>query len=188
MKNFQAEIAWLDPEKLTPYANNAKEHTTEQVDKIARQIHKFGFDQPIVVDSNHVIVKGHGRREASLRLGLKKVPVIVRTDLSEYELMAARLGDNEVAKADYNKDFLKFELGTLQHNEIDLADAGFDLKDAEKILREAEESDETFEVDDDIETEADTQFIVAVTCVDESQMKQIFDEMVSRGLSCTLIT
>ena len=76
MKAFDPRIEWRDPATLTPYSNNAKTHPTEQIDKIAASIASFGFDQPIVVDTDGVIIKGHGRREASLRLGLDQVPVL----------------------------------------------------------------------------------------------------------------
>jgi ParB-like chromosome segregation protein Spo0J len=66
MRTFDPRIEWRDPRSLTPYSNNAKTHPTEQVDKIAASIAAFGFDQPIVVDGEGVIIKGHGRREASL--------------------------------------------------------------------------------------------------------------------------
>jgi ParB-like chromosome segregation protein Spo0J len=93
MRTFDPRIEWRDPASLTPYSNNAKTHPVEQVDKIAASIASFGFDQPIVVDGDGVIIKGHGRREASLRLGLDNVPVLVRTDLSVAEIKAARLAD-----------------------------------------------------------------------------------------------
>ena len=65
---------------LSACSNNAKAHPIEQIDKIAASTAAFGFDQPIVVDADGVIIKGHGRREASLRIGLERVPVFVRHD------------------------------------------------------------------------------------------------------------
>jgi ParB-like chromosome segregation protein Spo0J len=102
MKSFEPQIEWRDPTSLTPYSNNAKTHPTEQIDKIAASSASFGFDQPIVVDTDGVIIKGHGRREASLRLGLHKVPVLVRGDLSVTEIKAARLADNRTAQSPWD--------------------------------------------------------------------------------------
>jgi hypothetical protein len=63
MKIFDPRIEWRDPASLTPYSNNAKTHPSEQIDKIAASIAAFGFDQPIVVDGDGVIIKGHSRRQ-----------------------------------------------------------------------------------------------------------------------------
>lgn len=198
---FEAEIVWLDPKSLTPYMNNAKIHTTEQIDKIAAQISYAGFDVPIVVDKSRVIIKGHGRREAAIRLGLAKVPVIVRDDLSENEVKAARVADNEVAKGEIDKDKLRFELGTLQGADFDLKLTGFDLGDIGKILdddsesgqkdkqpkKDKEENGEQGE-DGDGGDPAESQFIVTIHCKSEEEMKALYDELSGRDLSVKLIT
>ena len=141
MKLFDPRIEWRDPETLTPYSNNAKTHPTEQVDKIAASIASFGFDQPIVVDGDGVIIKGHGRREAGLRLGLDKVPVLVRDDLSVAEIKAARLADNRTAQSPWDEDLLRVELGALLEENFDLGLTGFDLEEIDELLAaEAEQS------------------------------------------------
>jgi len=71
-KKFEPSVEWRDPQSLIPYINNAKTHPPEQIVKIAASIAEFGFDQPIVLDGQGVVIKGHGRREASLKLGLKE--------------------------------------------------------------------------------------------------------------------
>jgi ParB-like chromosome segregation protein Spo0J len=134
-KKFTPEVQWLSPEKLTPYAKNAKIHSNEQIDKIAGQIAAFGFTQPIVVDKDKIIIAGHGRREAAIRLGLAKVPVIVASHLDEYQAMAARIADNKVAEAPWDNELLKFDLGTLQGHEMDLKLTGFDLTEVEALLK-----------------------------------------------------
>ncbi len=133
MKPNQLEIQWRDPKSLTPYVKNAKIHSPEQVDKIAGQIAAFGFDQPIVVDSQGVIIKGHGRREAALKLGMGQVPVVV-SSLDEYQAMAARIADNKVAEAPWDPELLKFDLGTLKMHDFELKLTGFELKSIENIL------------------------------------------------------
>lgn len=80
---------------VKPYELNAKIHSEEQVAKIAESIARFGWDRPIVVDKNGVIIKGHGRRLAAIKLGLIEVPVLVRDDLNEEQVKAARLADKD---------------------------------------------------------------------------------------------
>lgn len=108
------KIELWDIGTLVPYENNVKKHELEQVSKIAASIQRHGWTQPIVVDKHGVIIAGHGRRLAALELGLKKVPVLVRSDLSEDEVKALRLADNRVAISDYDPEMLKLELASLE--------------------------------------------------------------------------
>lgn len=126
MRDSNLNIVWMDPKSLTPYARNAKIHTTEQIDKIAGQIAAVGWTQPIVVDKDKVIIAGHGRREAAIRLNLDQVPVFVADHLNEYEAMAARIADNKVSATDYDVEMLKFDVGTLEMQQIDLKLTGMD--------------------------------------------------------------
>jgi len=112
-------------EDLTPYELNVKKHEKQQVARIVESIRRFGFDQPIVVDKNGVIIKGHGRRLAAIELGLKKVPVWCRRDLSPEEVRASRLADNRVAISDIDTEMLRVELKDLDY---DMA-AIFDVKE-----------------------------------------------------------
>lgn len=115
-------------ENVTPYGMNVKKHDKSQVTKIAASITRFGFDQPIVVDKNGVIIKGHGRRLAAIELGLKQVPVVMVDHLTPEEVRASRLADNRVAQSDIDTDMLRDELAGL--NTEDLEDI-FDLKELE---------------------------------------------------------
>ena len=119
------KIIMRDPRKLKPYKLNAKTHPQKQVDLIAHSIHHFGEDQPIVVDENDVIIKGHGRQLAHIQLGSKKCQVIVRDDLSETEKRAARLADNRSAESPLDRDILKMEIEELSV-EMNLDNIGFD--------------------------------------------------------------
>lgn len=101
-------------EDVRPYANNAKVHDPKQVEKIAKSIKEFGWrGNPIVVDTEGVIIAGHGRRLAALHLGMKQVPVIVAHDLTPEQARALRLADNRVAIADIDSDLLQRELSDL---------------------------------------------------------------------------
>lgn len=124
-------------ENIIPYELNAKNHDPEQVHKIAKSISKFGWDVPIVVDRHGVIIKGHGRRLAAIYLAelgderFKRVPVIIRDDLTPEEVRAARLADNRVAISDVDPTKLQAELSALDYDmsgifeekELDFLDA-----------------------------------------------------------------
>jgi ParB-like chromosome segregation protein Spo0J len=62
--------------EIKPYEKNAKKHPKKQVEQVAKSIKSFGFNQPIVVDKNNVVIVGHGRLEAAKFLNLEDVPVI----------------------------------------------------------------------------------------------------------------
>lgn len=161
-------IQMRDIADVHPYKLNAKIHDQKQVERIAKSIAEFGWDQPLVVDSEGVIIKGHGRRLAALHLGLTHVPVLVRDDLTEDQARAARLADNRVALGDIDSDLLQQELANLDFDldgifdkkELDfmVADLGaldldalsFDLD--EKISEQAEETMQKIE-------EADTRAV-----------------------------
>lgn len=118
------EIVWLPIKDVKPYENNAKKHPPEQVARLVKMLAK-GFDQPIVVDANYVIIKGHGRLAAAKKLKLKQVPVIVRRDLSEDEVKAHRIGDNKNAESEFDLELLKIDMDSLVLTDVDLDLTGF---------------------------------------------------------------
>lgn len=100
-------------DKLIPYERNAKIHDEEQVDALVASIKEFGWTQPIVIDAEGVIIIGHGRRLAAIKLGLKQVPVDCRRDLTPAQVRSLRLSDNRVTSTKYDNQVLKIELSDL---------------------------------------------------------------------------
>jgi ParB-like chromosome segregation protein Spo0J len=66
---------------IRPYERNPRLND-KAVDAVASSLREFGFRQPIVVDTDGVIIAGHTRYKAALKLGLQKVPVHVVADLT----------------------------------------------------------------------------------------------------------
>lgn len=120
---------------ISPYQKNAKKHSAKQVGQIANSIKEFGFNQPIVVDKNGVIIVGHGRCEAAKTLGLQDVPVI-EVDISEEKAKAYRLADNKLNESEWDMGLAIEELKGLSDEMVDLT--GFD-KD---LLIEPDEKDD----------------------------------------------
>lgn len=116
------KIKMMGVNDIYPYDKNVKKHDAEQVARIAQSIKDLGWDQPIVVDKKNVIIKGHGRRLAAISLGLKQVPVLVREDLDDDQVRAARLADNRVAISDIDTDLFREELATLNYDLIGMFD------------------------------------------------------------------
>lgn len=109
--------------EITPYENNPR-NNEEAVEKVANSIKKFGFNQPIVVDKDNVIIVGHTRYLAAQELGLTEVPVIVAGNLSDEQARAYRLADNKTSEfAGWNFEKLALELEQIE--DIDMGDFGF---------------------------------------------------------------
>ena len=85
-------------ESIRPYENNPRLNDAA-VDAVARSIQEFGFRQPIVVDEDGVIIVGHTRYKAALKLGLTEVPVHVAVGLTPAQVKAYRIADNQTATA-----------------------------------------------------------------------------------------
>lgn len=123
--------------RVKPYERNPR-HNDDAIDAVAASIKEFGFRQPIVVDANGVIICGHTRFKAAMKLGLEKVPVHVAKDLTDAQIKAYRIADNrssENAKWDY--DLLPLELADLQGMDFDLGLLGFDEDEMTKLLAPA---------------------------------------------------
>lgn len=141
MKTDKIKVIYDKPENLVPYTNNNKYHSDEQILRLANSIQEFGFDQPIVVDKNNVIIKGHARRESALKLKLKTVPVIVADYLNENEIKAARIADNKSSSNEYNLDAIKFEIGSLNLQNYNLAATAISPFEIESMLSDISNDD-----------------------------------------------
>jgi DNA modification methylase len=129
---MKIELRSLD--SIKPYPNNPRIND-DAVDAVAASLREFGFRQPIVVDSEGVIICGHTRYKAAQKLGLEKVPVHVAKDLSPEQIKAYRIADNQTASlAEWNYDLLPIELGELQAANYDLGLLGFDQDELAKLL------------------------------------------------------
>ncbi len=121
MKIEQRPLSEIHPYDRNPRIND------DAVDEVAASIEEFGFRQPIVVDETSIIVVGHTRLKAAIKLGLAKAPVHVAKDLSPAQVQAYRIADNRLAElAEWNLDLLPLELADLQGAEFDLSLLGFD--------------------------------------------------------------
>ncbi len=119
---------------VKPYPGNPRQND-DAVDAVAASLREFGFRQPIVVDTDGVIIAGHTRYKAAKKLGLDKVPVHVAKDLTPEQIRAYRIADNQTASlATWDYDLLPIELAGLKETNYDLGLLGFDADDLAKLL------------------------------------------------------
>ena len=119
------KVDYVSPDELIPYHNNAKIHTPDQVERIANSIREFGFQQPIVVDKDNVVIIGHGRLFAAKELMLDSVPVVRADNLTDDQVKALRLADNKLNESPYDFGKLESELAELSIDGFDMEQFGF---------------------------------------------------------------
>lgn len=146
MEGTEFKIVYMNPRELIPYDKNAKIHNKKQIEALAAAIVKRGFDQPVTVDKNNVIITGHGRTQAALHAGMTQIPVIIRDDLSETEVAAKRLEDNRLSSTDYDMELLEEEINLILEANSDEDLFGF----SEKELSMMTEDLLSTELDDDL--------------------------------------
>lgn len=131
-------------ENIIPYENNPR-YNEKAVDAVARSIEEFGFQQPLVLDKNNVIIVGHTRHKAAQKLGLETVPCVIADNLTEEQVKAYRLADNKVGElADWDFELLQQELDEIL--DIDMSELGFDFGDVDIDWATVEDlSEETYE-------------------------------------------
>lgn len=120
-------IKYYPLDELIPYVRNARTHRNAQVAQIAGSIREFGWTNPVLLDGEKGIVAGHGRVLAARKLGIKEVPCIELSHLTEAQKRAYVLADNKLAEnAGWDPELLKLELGDLRDFGFDLSLIGFD--------------------------------------------------------------
>lgn len=169
-------IEWMKPGDLTPYPANAKLHPPAQVDHIANSIKAFGWQQPIVVDSENVVIIGHGRLMAAKQLMLDTVPVVRATDLTEDQVNALRLADNKTNESEWDFGKLEEELAALDIAGIDMSNFGFDDLYASGGATEEKEAS------------LDEKYQLIVDCESETDMEQKYGVLQEVGIECRVST
>jgi hypothetical protein len=130
MKATEIEI-----EKLVPYAKNSRVHSDNQVAQIAASIKEFGFNDPIEIDEDNMILAGHGRVLAARKLGMLKVPCVKIEGLSKAQKQAYILTNNKLAlNSEWDDELLKLELHDLSDMKFDMEMMGFDGSELSEIM------------------------------------------------------
>lgn len=129
-------------DRLVPFARNPCTHSDAQIGQIAASIVEFGFNNPILADTNAGIIAGHGRLLAARKLKLAHVPVVVLDDLSETQKRAYILADNKLAElAGWDEEVLRGELEELRDADLDLEVLGFSEDELRVLLAETDDGD-----------------------------------------------
>jgi ParB-like chromosome segregation protein Spo0J len=129
-------------DRIKPYPQNARRIPKAAIDAVATSLKEYGWQQPIVVDRDGVIVVGHVRRLGALENGWTEAPVHVATNLTPAQCRAYRLADNRShEEAGWDKSLLTLELGDLSLLSFDLSLTGFAEAELSRPLPRAEPED-----------------------------------------------
>lgn len=141
--NDTRNVEWMSVNDIIPYNKNPRKNE-KAVAKVAKSIKEFGFNQPIVVDKDRVIVVGHTRLKGALHLGMDKVPVMYMPDsVSDEKVQAYRIADNKLNElAEWDNDLLLEEIMDLNNTLDDIELTGFDTDDIQTMLDNALMSEE----------------------------------------------
>ena len=125
-----AKVQEVTLSQLVPYANNAKIHGPEQIEKLKASINEFGFLTPCLIDEDFNIIAGHGRVIAAKELGMDTVPCVFVEGLTDAQRRAYILADNRLGEiANWDENMVGLELGELSEMNFDIDILGFDTLD-----------------------------------------------------------
>lgn len=128
--NKNMKIEYIQIDDILPYQNNAKKHPKKQIEQIKQSITEFGFNDPVAVDENNIVIEGHGRLLAAKELGMNELPCIRLAGMTEQEKKAYILVHNKLTmNSDFDIDILNEELTSIV--DIDMEDFDFTIPDIE---------------------------------------------------------
>lgn len=143
MKRHQ--IVYMKVEDLQLNARNPR-FNDKAVDTVAKSIEKYGFKNPLIVDTNNVVYCGNTRLKAARKLGIEEVPCIIADDLTEQQIREYALLDNKTNEiADWDMELLEEELKELSLEEFNLD------WEIPTIEEEKEPQEDEYDVDNTLE-------------------------------------
>lgn len=107
------KVEWWPVARPKPYYRNPR-NNDEAVPVVAESLRRFGWQAPIVVDEEGVIIAGHTRLKAAISLGMEEVPVKVARGHSPAQVKALRLAHRQRLE--------RLALATWSVNETDVAE------------------------------------------------------------------
>ena len=151
--NTTSEMQLVPIDKLIPYANNARTHSPEQLNKLRSSLREFGFINPVIIDRDFNVIAGHGRILAAKAENISEVPCVFVDYLTPAQKKAYIIADNRMAlDAGWDEEMLKVEIEALQADDFDLGLTGFDEKELAAFFDDdSDTKDDDFDVDAEME-------------------------------------
>lgn len=124
------KIIYLSPDELKPYEKNARMHNDEDIEQIIESIKANGFNDPIGIwGKDNLIVEGHGRQIAALKLKIEKVLCIRLDHLSDEQRKDYAIRHNFTTDQSY------FDIGKIFEEAKELTENGLDMSYLDDLLK-----------------------------------------------------
>lgn len=134
----EMQVAYVKVGNVIPYRRNPRRNEAA-VQVVAESIKRFGFQQPICLDEDNIVLAGHTRLLAAKRLGLDTVPCVYARGLSDKQKKAYRLADNKTHEFSlWNMDLLQGELADLSDFKMEAFGFSLPTDKATAVIEEVE--------------------------------------------------
>lgn len=186
-KNQKLSITYRPVEGLKPRPDNPRKHPKSQISALVRNIKRFGFRVPILIEPDGTIVAGAGRLEAAKLMELAEVPCITCEGLTSEEIAAFVIADNQLAlTSEWDYDLLKTTASSLLANNFDTDLLGFSRKELDGILGITGSGSDGTGGDGSGNDYAE-QFGVIIVCSDAAHQEQVYNEITKLGYNCKVV-
>lgn len=133
----QLAIAYLSPDELTLDSRNPRVHGQRHLKQLAKSIETFGFNSPILIDDNNIVIAGHGRVAAARQMELASVPTVRLSHLNEHQRRAYLIADNRLSElSSWNEQGLAEIMLELADADLDfdIAAVGFSVAEIDLMI------------------------------------------------------
>lgn len=191
MELIQHDYIQVDINAIKPYENNARLHSSIQINQIMQSIKEFGFTNPLIIDTEYNLIAGHGRLEALKQLNkidfkdkpILNVSCIQVKDLSDTQKRALCLADNQIAlNSTWDNEKLQDELEKLANENFNFDCIGFDDSVFDDFIDD--EANDVKVHDKHLEEK----FTLCIECNNESELQTLYDDFKDKGYKCKIIT
>lgn len=185
------EYVIIEIDKIKPYENNARLHSSIQINQIMQSIKEFGFTNPLIIDTEYNLIAGHGRLEALKQLNkidfkdnpILNVPCIQVKDLSDTQKRALCLADNQIAlNSSWDNEKLQDELEKLVNENFNFDCIGFDDSVFDNFIDNEANDNKVYD------KHLEEKFTLCIECNNESELQKLYDDFKSKGYKCKIIT
>jgi DNA modification methylase len=140
LHNHRLSVVDIPVSELKANPNNPRRHSERQIHMLARSIKEFGFNVPVLIDDDNMLITGEARVRAAREIGMTEIPAIRISHLSARERRAFTIADNRLSeKATWDAGQLAVELNFLAKFdlEFDFDSIGFETAEVDIILEAA---------------------------------------------------
>lgn len=146
------KIVEIDLSKIKVDDSNIKEHPEWHIKQIANSIKEFGFNDPLAIDENNILIEGHGRYEALKLLGYKTAKVIILDHLEDKKKKAYLIAHNKLTlNTEFDMDKLLVAITELKEADFDLSILGFEDFEIDEYFKGIEDDILSLEENEEIQ-------------------------------------